>query len=126
MERCVEGRRSLLTSEVMALMHHADADNGMVTLASTVHQGITGSAARLATMLRDNAPEARRTLVQASRRRKGGGGSYETHTAPQPRAISDYIARMGGTCALSVLGARHGSGREGEGEVGGVVFMRVG
>ena len=72
-------------------------DNGLVCAASTVHSGITGSAARLAKKLKDRDNEARRTLVMANRRRKGPGGGYVTQAAPQPKLIADYTAAMGGT-----------------------------
>ncbi len=76
-------------------------DNGLVCAASTVHRGITGSAARLTQKLKDQDPEARRTLVMANRRRKGPGGGYVTQAAPQPKLIADYTAAMGGTFPLS-------------------------
>jgi hypothetical protein len=70
----------------------------MVTVASTVHVGITGSVKRLTEKLEANDAEAKRSLVFTKRRRKVAGGGYEARVGPQPKAISDYIASMGGRC----------------------------
>lgn len=82
-------------------------DNGMVCVASTVHEGITGSVQRLTDKLKENDPVAKRTLVFTNRRRKGTGGGYQVEVGPQPKAVSDYIANMGGVDLADQLRSYH-------------------